>query len=204
MSRLKKHSDFAAKNADWRGKGQADRESRIFYRHLVPVHNSHMTTDQITIRRVHPDDDAQLADLIKIVMTEIGAIGEGYSINDLEVQAMSQNYLGPEAGYLVLTNGSEVVGGGGFAHLIGAPDNVCELRKMYFLPQVRGLGKAQEMLNLIFDQAKAAGYTKMYLETIVGADKAIALYERNGFRKISCSQGNTGHSGCDTYYERGL
>ncbi len=36
-----------------------------------------MTRDQITIRRVQPDDDAQLADLIKQVMTEIGAIGEG-------------------------------------------------------------------------------------------------------------------------------
>jgi putative acetyltransferase len=163
-----------------------------------------MPPDQITIREVCPDDDAQLADLIKVVMTEIGAIGEGYSINDPEVQAMSQNYIAPGAGYFVLTNGSEVLGGGGFAHLIDAPSHVCELRKMYFLPAARGMGQAQEMLNLIFDQAKAAGYTKMYLETIVGADKAIALYERNGFRKISCPQGNTGHSGCDTFYEKEL
>ena len=163
-----------------------------------------MTPNQITIRKVHPEDDAQLADLIKNVMTEIGAIGEGYSINDPEVQAMSENYIGPRARYFVLVDGDHVLGGGGFAQLIDATEDVCELRKMYFLPHARGLGKAQEMLNLIFDEAKAAGYTKMYLETIVGADKAIALYERNGFRKISCPQGNTGHSGCDTYYEKEL
>ncbi len=163
-----------------------------------------MTRDQITIRLVHPKDDAQLADLIKNVMTEIGASGEGYSINDPEVQAMSQNYIGPRARYFVLVDGDQVLGGGGFAQLIDATEDVCELRKMYFLPAARGLGKAQEMLNLIFEHAKAAGYTKMYLETIIGANKAIALYERNGFRKISCPQGNTDHIGCDTFYEREL
>lgn len=163
-----------------------------------------MTRDQITICEVRSEDDAQLADLIKVVMTEIGAIGEGYSINDPEVQAMSENYIGPRARYFVLVDGDQVLGGGGFAQRIDADETTCELRKMYFLPQARGLGKAQEMLNLIFDEAKAAGYTKMYLETIVGADKAIALYERNGFKKISCPQGNTGHSGCDTFYEKEL
>ena len=160
--------------------------------------------DQTNIREVRPQDDPQLADLIKNVMTEIGASGEGYSIHDPEVQAMSQNYIGPRARYFVLVDDDQVLGGGGFAHLIDATEDVCELRKMYFLPQARGLGKAQEMLNLIFEHAKAACYTKMYLETIIGADKAIALYERNGFTKSPCSQGNTGHSGCDTFYERDL
>ena len=157
-----------------------------------------------TIREVRPEDDPQLADLITQVMTEIGAIGEGYSINDPEVQAMSQNYFAPRAGYLVLARGNEILGGGGFAPLTDAPETTCELRKMYFLPSARGLGKAQEMLNLIIEHAKAAGYAKMYLETIIGADKAIALYERNGFTKIQCPRGNTGHSSCDTFYERDL
>ena len=157
-----------------------------------------------TIRDVRPEDDPQLANLIRLVMTEIGACGDGYSINDPEVQNMSQNYTPPKAGYLVLARGDEVLGGGGFAPLTDAPANVCELRKMYFLPAARGLGMAQQMLDQILARARAAGYTKMYLETITGADKAIALYERNGFTKSPCSQGNTGHNGCDTFYERTL
>lgn len=157
-----------------------------------------------TIRDVRPEDDPQLANLIKLVMTEIGACGDGYSINDPEVQAMSQNYSPPRAGYLVLAKGEEVLGGGGFAPLTDAPANVCELRKMYFLPAARGLGMAQQMLDLILDRARAAEYTRMYLETIESADKARALYERNGFTQIPCSQGNTGHGSCDTFYEREL
>jgi putative acetyltransferase len=26
------------------------------------------------------------------------------------------------------------------------------------------------------------------------------LYERSGFRRISCSMGRTGHGGCNTFY----
>ena len=156
------------------------------------------------IRDVRPEDDAQLANLIHQVMTEIGAVGEGYSINDPEVLAMSQNYAPPRTGYIVLVDGSRVLGGAGFAQLTGATEDVCELRKMYFLPQARGLGKAQEMLSEIFIRARAAGYTKMYLETIDSAGAARKLYERNGFVQIRCALGNTGHGGCDTFYERKL
>ena len=163
-----------------------------------------MSSPELSIRDVRPEDDPQLATLIKQVMTEIGAVGDGYSINDPEVAAMSQNYNPPRAGFLVLARGDEVLGCGGFAPLIGADETTCELRKMYFLPSARGLGKAQEMLTMILDRARAAGYTKMYLETITGADKARALYERNGFTQITCSQGNTGHGGCDTFYEKDL
>ena len=154
------------------------------------------------IRHVRPKDDSQLAELIKTVMTEIGAAGEGYSINDPELLAMSANYSDPSAGYFVLVRGDEVLGGGGFSGLIGGEPGVCELRKMYFGPSARGLGKAQEMLDQILARAKAAGYTRMYLETIESASAARKLYERNGFVQISCAEGNTGHSSCDTFYER--
>ena len=161
-------------------------------------------SNQLLIRDVRPEDDAQLADLIKQVMTEIGAVGDGYSINDPEVLGMSQNYGPPRAGLLVLARGDEVLGCGGFAPLVDAPETVCELRKMYFLPAARGQGQAQVMLTELMGRAKAAGYTKMYLETIAGAGKARALYERNGFVQISGPQGNTGHCSCDTFYEREL
>ena len=161
-------------------------------------------SDPILIREVRRADDAQLSVLIKAVMTEIGACGEGYSINDSEVLAMSQNYDGHRSGYFVLEVDGVIVGGGGFAPLTGASPEICELRKMYYYPSARGLGKAQEMIELIFARAKAAGYTKMYLETIESASAARRLYERNGFTQIGCAQGNTGHSSCDTFYEREL
>jgi len=34
--------------------------------------------------------------------------------------------------------------------------------------------------------------------------QAQALYERNGFERLSKAMGNTGHHGCDLYYVRTL
>ena len=163
-----------------------------------------MPDQQVIIRPVRQEDNPQLIELIKTVMTELGAAGEGFSIRDPEVLSMSTNYQGPSAGYYVLVRGAEVLGGAGFAALTGGEPGVCELRKMYFLPSARGLGKAQEILEIILDAARAAGYTRMYLETIDSAGPARKLYERNGFVQIACALGNTGHGGCDTFYEREL
>ena len=158
----------------------------------------------LVIREIRKEDDAQVAQLIKTVMTEIGAVGPGYSINDPEVLAMSEYYPGPKAAVLVLVRDKQVLGCGGFFRLLDGPEDTCELRKMYFYPEVRGLGKAQEMISEIMDRARIAGYKRMYLETVTQASKARALYERNGFVEIPGACGNTGHGGCEKFYEREL
>ena len=158
----------------------------------------------LAIRDIQSADDIQVSQLIKTVMTEIGAVGPGYSIGDPEVLAMSQHYEAPKSRMLVLARDKQILGCGGFAPLTGGDQDVCELRKMYFYPDVRGLGKAQEMITEIMDRAKEAGYKKMYLETITGATKARALYERNGFTEIDGACGNTGHGSCDRFYQRDL
>lgn len=158
----------------------------------------------LSIREIEADDDPQVAQLIRSVMTEIGVVGPGYSINDPEVLEMSRHYRRPRAAFFVLVRGKQILGCAGFGHLTGGADDICELRKMYFYPEVRGLGKAQELLTYIFAEAKKAGYTTMYLETTDHLDKARALYERNGFRQIDGPMGNTGHCACDTFYRRDL
>ncbi len=158
----------------------------------------------LAIREIEPQDDPFVAQLIRSVMTEIGVTGPGFSINDPEVLAMSANYPRPKAAYFVVCRDRQIVGGGGFGPLHGAESDVCELRKMYFYPEVRGLGKAQEVISLILDEAKRAGYRTMYLETTAKQQKARALYERNGFQQVDGPMGNTGHCGCDTFYKRSL
>ena len=53
---------------------------------------------------------------------------------------MYEAYTEPMACYFVVLHGGHIVGGGGIAQLVGADPTVCELRKMYFLPEARGLG----------------------------------------------------------------
>ena len=117
---------------------------------------------------------------------------------------MAESYSGESAAYFVITMGSKVVGGGGVAHLDGADPDTCELRKMYLLPELRGLGMGRRLLDRCLQAAKSLGYRRCYLETLEHMTQAQALYEADGFVATQTSLGNTGHFACNRYYMKQL
>lgn len=152
------------------------------------------------IRPIAPGDDAAMASVIRTVMPEFGADGSGFAISDPEVDWMSRAYSEPRCAYFVIERNGEVMGGGGVAPLTGGDPDVCELRKMYFLPEVRGMGAGAAMMTHCLAAARDIGFTRCYLETLRGMDAAMRLYERTGFHKIAGPMGATGHGGCNTFY----
>lgn len=156
------------------------------------------------IRRITAADDPAVAEIIRTVMPEFGADGPGFAIHDPEVAAMSEHYAAPGHAYFVLERDGRVIGGGGIAPLAGDVAGVCELRKMYFLREARGIGAGASMMAVCLDYAREAGYRQCYLETLTGMDAAARLYERSGFTRIPKSMGATGHFGCNRFYLREL
>ena len=153
-----------------------------------------------SIRPITTADDAAMAAIIRGVMPEFGATGDGFAINDPEVDWMHRAYSQPRCAYFVVEREGRVVGGAGVAPLEGGDPAVCELRKMYFLPEARGIGAGAAMMARCLQAARDLGFRQCYLETLTGMDSAMKLYERSGFRRISCSMGHTGHGGCNTFY----
>ena len=153
-----------------------------------------------SIRPITTADDAAMAAIIRGVMPEFGATGDGFAINDPEVDWMHRAYSQPRCAYFVVEREGRVVGGAGVAPLEGGDPGVCELRKMYFLPEARGIGAGAAMMARCLQAARELGFRQCYLETLTGMDSAMKLYERSGFRRISCSMGHTGHGGCNTFY----
>lgn len=156
------------------------------------------------IRRIRSDDDATIAAIIRTVMPEFGAGGCGFAIHDAEVNGMAAAYAQPRHAYFVLERDSRVLGGGGIAPLAGGDADICELRKMYFLPEARGLGAGSAMMQHCLQAARASGFVRCYLETLTGMDAAMRLYERSGFLRVDGPMGATGHGGCNTFYLRAL
>lgn len=63
-------------------------------------------------------------------------------------------------------------------------DETCELRKMYFAPELRGHGMGLHMLERTVENARKLGFKKMTLETMSVLKQAIKLYTRYGFKPI--------------------
>ncbi len=158
----------------------------------------------LSIRPITAGDDPRMAWIIRTVMPEFGAGGDGFAINDPEVDWMSRAYAAPRCAYFVVERDGTVLGGGGVAPLEGGDTGTCELRKMYFLPEARGLGAGSAMMARCLDAARELDFTRCYLETLCGMDAAMKLYERSGFRRIAAPMGATGHGGCNTFYLRDL
>lgn len=158
------------------------------------------TSGVFSIRPIEARDDDAMASIIRTVMPEFGAKGDGFAINDPEVDWMSRAYAQPRCAYFVVERGATVQGGGGVAPLEGGDPGVCELRKMYFLSSLRGLGAGAAVMARCLEAARRFGFERCYLETLSGMDAAMRLYERSGFRRIDGPMGNTGHGGCNTFY----
>ncbi|MFJ6833210.1 GNAT family N-acetyltransferase [Streptomyces sp. NPDC091209] len=63
----------------------------------------------------------------------------------------------------------------------GYSDGDAELKRMYVVPEARGLGLARRMLAALEDDARAAGRVRMVLETGTKQPEAVALYASSGY-----------------------
>ena len=159
-----------------------------------------MPSTDYSIRPVTSADNATVAAIIREVMPEFGAGGPGFAIHDAEVDGMAEAYSIPRAAYFAVEADGRVLGCGGVAALAGGDADVCELRKMYFLPALRGRGAGRALIERCLAAARALGYRRCYLETLSGMDAAQALYLKTGFRRIDGPLGGTGHFSCDKFY----
>jgi putative acetyltransferase len=152
------------------------------------------------VRKVEKKDNAHVAAIIRTVMPEFGASGQGFAIHDKEVDDIYQAYDHASTAYFICEVDGKILGGGGIAPLEGGDPSVCELKKMYFVSAARGKGLGQKTLNACLKEAKQIGFKQCYLETFNTMTGAMKLYEKSGFKKILGPMGNTGHFACDIFY----
>ncbi|WP_425669377.1 bifunctional helix-turn-helix transcriptional regulator/GNAT family N-acetyltransferase [Vibrio owensii] len=153
--------------------------------------------EEYVLRPLTKADNSQVADVIRKVSAEYGLTADkGYGVADPTLDDMYSVYDQQGAAYWVVEYQGEIVGGGGFAPLAGEP-NVCELQKMYFLPQTRGHGLAKRIVALSIQLAKQFGYQQCYLETTECLREAVGLYEKLGFEHLDAPLGQTGHDACE-------
>lgn len=153
----------------------------------------------IMIRRIQKKDNPQIANVIRQVF-----IGDGYPLvgtafADEQLDFMYENYSQPRSAYFVIEDAGKIIGGAGVSQLENSTENVCELQKMYFLPEARGKGLGLQMIEKCLQKAIELGFEKCYLETLPEMKVAQKLYQKVGFEYLNEPLGVTGHTSCPVW-----
>ena len=156
------------------------------------------------IRNIEPFDNAKIEQIIKSSILEFGLPMKGTAYEDSETKNMYESYQGEKEVYFILEKNGEVLGGGGIKSLSDNNDNICELQKMYFAPEIRGKGYGKLLINKCEDAAIEFGYKQCYLESTTELKAAIHLYQKNKFKHLDGPLGGTGHYSCDVWMIKDL
>lgn len=132
-------------------------------------------------------------------MLEVGAPTEGTAYADKSLDTLFEDYQKPKSAYFVVEKNDRILGGAGIAPLEAENEKICELQKMYFSPEIRGLGIGTEMMRICLDFARENGFVSCYLETLPFMEAAQKLYRKSGFRNLDHRMGNTGHYSCNVW-----
>ncbi|WP_210396269.1 GNAT family N-acetyltransferase [Motiliproteus sediminis] len=158
--------------------------------------NNSQTIDILPIRAEHA---AAVAQIIRQVGAEFGAVGEGFGPGDAEVAAMHRHYgRDDHSAYFIALLDGRVVGGGGIAPLDSSA-SLCELKKLFLLPEARGRGIGRALSERCLAFAREAGFRRCYLDTLASMTTAIALYRQLGFQPLDAPLGESIHGGCDVW-----
>lgn len=163
-----------------------------------------MGKDTIVIREIEQKDNPKIAKAIRSVLIEMGVPKVGTAYEDAALDCMTETYRYNNKIYFVVEKDEAIIGGAGISPLDNYNGNVCELQKMYFMPQARGKGLGSQMMQKCLAFAKDAGYKQCYLETMPYMHAAQKLYKKVGFKSIEKPMGNTGHYSCTVWMLKDL
>lgn len=153
----------------------------------------------MNIREIMPDDTVQMAAIIRQVILEMEAPTTGTAFEDKALEDLYAAYQGERAVYYILEDNGDVVGGAGIAPLQNADNEICELQKMYFLPQARGKGFGLKLIQECLREAVTMGFSYCYIETMPTMTAAQNLYRQIGFQYLDSAMGDTGHCSCEVW-----
>lgn len=158
-----------------------------------------MIPNNFKIREIQLKDNKKIAKVIREILVEFGVPKVGTAYADKILDTLYEAYDTEKAIYYVIEKEGEIFGGAGIKQLDNYEGNVCELQKMYFLPEARGIGMGSKMMETCLKKAKEFGFEQCYLETLPYMEEARKLYRKAGFKDLDAPMGDTGHYSCNLW-----
>ena len=158
----------------------------------------------LTIRPWCPADRQAAMTVIASVLQEYGLPWQPGSA-DQDVVNVENHYLQQGGEFWVVespnavTQSPDIVGTAAYYPIEREPQAV-EIRKMYLLPTVRGLGLGAFLLTQLETAIATAGYRVIWIETASCLKEAVGLYESRGYEPATGIE----TARCDRVYRKAL
>lgn len=139
----------------------------------------------IKVIEVRTDDElTQIKDLFRayyqLLANEHG-LDISYQGIEGELASLPGKFAPPDGRLIIAVTSEQSIG---CAALRRMDEQVCELKRMFVLPQFRGQGAGKALARQLIEDAREIGYECMRLDTGSFLTAAVHLYESLGFQRI--------------------
>lgn len=150
------------------------------------------------IRSWQESDRIPASEVIRSVLAEYG-LGWEPEGADRDVLQIEECYIATGGEFWVIEYQNQIVGTGAY-YPIERGQQAVEIRKMYFLPQIRGLGLGKYLLKQLEASITERGFKQVWIETATVLKEAVKLYENNGYQPATGVE----TARCDRVYYKDL
>lgn len=159
----------------------------------------------LPFRPIQPQDNPNLAAIIRAGIIDMGVPTEGTAYSDPTTDHLFELFQTPGAYYHVcVTEEQEVMGGCGVYPTPGLPTACAEMVRFFLKPAAQGKRLGHRLMQASIDTAKTLGYTHLYIETFPEMKAAVHLYEQFGFHYLPQAMGNSGHPACTVWMMKAI
>lgn len=155
--------------------------------------------ENLVIREIKISDNVELANMIREVFEEYDAPRQGTVFSDPTTDDLFSLFKQTGSILWVAELDGEIAGCCGVYPTEGLPEKCAELVKYYLPAFARGKSIGRALMEKCIESAKQMGYDQLYIESLPDFDKAIRIYEKQGFVMLSERLGNSGHDSCNIW-----
>ena len=141
-----------------------------------------MGNPRLTLKQA--ESPAQIAQARELFLEYAESLGFslGFQSFDQELSGLPGDYAPPDGRLLVAEYRGQLAG---CVALHRLESEVCEMKRLYLRPQLRGRGVGRALAETVIAEARAIGYRKMRLDTVAPVmPNAVAMYRQLGFVEI--------------------